>query len=177
MFSGLFIAFSIWKYGYIRWKAQVAAGEAPGGLKGYLGVGVSAFRDDFINTGDNDIVVGRWWDILLYIAFPILFAILMLSYFGDMIANTEDVWNPGNPKGLGIILMFWGVVAALFIFLNKYLIQRPIYRNIPEGAEVDISTLPGGDDELIGAVGEVIPGFEHLTPEAAMEATIEAELA
>ena len=177
MFSGLFIAFSIWKYGYIRWKAQVAAGEAPGGLKGYLGVGVSAFRDDFINTGDNDIVVGRWWDILLYIAFPILFAILMLSYFGDMIANTEDVWNPGNPKGLGIILMFWGVVAALFIFLNKYLIQRPIYRNIPDGADVDISTMPGGDDELIGAVGEVIPGFEHLTPEASVEAAIEAELA
>ena len=177
MFSGLFIAFSIWKYGYIRWKAQVAAGEAPGGLKGYLGVGVSAFRDDFINTGDNDIVVGRWWDILLYIAFPILFAILMLSYFGDMIANTEDVWNPGNPKGLGIILMFWGVVAALFIFLNKYLIQRPIYRNIPDGAEVDISTLPGGDDELIGAVGEVIPGFEHQTPETSVEPAIEAELA
>ena len=176
MFSGLFIAFSIWKYGYVRWKAQVAAGEAPGGFKGYLGVGVSAFRDDFINTGDNDIVVGRWWDILLYIAFPILFAILMLSYFGDMIANTEDVWNPANPKGLGIILMFWGVVAALFIFLNKYLIQRPIFRNIPEGADVDISTLPGGDDELVGARGEVIAGFEHLTPEAVIEAAFEAEL-
>jgi NSS family neurotransmitter:Na+ symporter len=176
MFSGLFIAFSIWKYGYVRWRAQVEAGEAPGGLKGYLGVGVSAFRDDFINTGDNDIVVGRWWDILLYIAFPILFAILMLSYFGDMIANTEDVWNPANPKGLGIILMFWGVVAALFIFLNKYLIQRPIFRNIPEGAEVDISTLPGGDDELVGARGEVIVGFEHLTPEAVIESAFEAEL-
>ncbi|MDP6326142.1 MAG: sodium-dependent transporter [Candidatus Thalassarchaeaceae archaeon] len=177
MFSGLFIAFSIWKYGFMKWKAQAAAGEAPGGLKGYLGVGVSAFRDDFINTGDNDIIVGRWWDILLYIAFPILFAILMLSYFGDMIANTEDVWNPANPKGLGIILTFWGVVAALFIFLNKYLIQRPIFRNIPEGADVDISSLPGGQDELIGARGDVIVGFEHLTPEAAIEATIEAELA
>ena len=55
------------------------AGEAPGGFKGYLGVGVSAFRDDFINTGDNDIVVGRWWDILLYVAFPILFTVLMVS--------------------------------------------------------------------------------------------------
>ena len=65
----------------------------------------------------------------------------------------------------------------MFIFLNKYLIQRPIYRNIPDGAEVDISTLPGGDDELIGAVGEVIPGFEHLTPETSVEAAIEAELA
>tara|TARA_B110000444_G_scaffold243503_1_gene262001 strand:+ start:15865 stop:17580 length:1716 start_codon:yes stop_codon:yes gene_type:complete len=176
MFSGLFIAFSIWKYGYVRWKAQVAAGEAPGGFRGYLGVGVSAFRDDFINTGDNDIIVGRWWDILLYIAFPILFAILMISYFGDMIANTEDVWNPANPKGLGIILMFWGVVAALFMILNKYLIQRPIFRNIPEGADVDISTLPGGDDELVGARGEVIVGFEHLTPEAVIESAFEAEL-
>ena len=176
MFSGLFIAFSIWKYGYVRWKSQVAAGEAPGGFRGYLGVGVSAFRDDFINTGDNDIVVGRWWDILLYIAFPILFAILMISYFGDMIANTEDVWNPANPKGLGIILMFWGVVAALFMLLNKYLIQRPIFRNIPEGADVDISTLPGGDDELVGARGEVIIGFEHLTPEAVIESAFEAEL-
>ena len=176
MFSGLFIAFSIWKYGYVRWKAQVAAGEAPGGFRGYLGVGVSAFRDDFINTGDNDIIVGRWWDILLYIAFPILFAILMISYFGDMIANTEDVWNPANPKGLGIILMFWGVVAALFMILNKYLIQRPIFRNIPEGADVDISTLPGGDDELVGARGEVIIGFEHLTPEAVIESPFEAEL-
>ena len=173
MFSGLFIAFSIWKYGYLRWKAQVAAGEAPGGFKGYLGVGVSAFRDDFINTGDNDIVVGRWWDILLYIAFPILFTVLMVSYFGDMIANTDDVWNPGNPKGLGIILAFWGVVAISFIFLNKYLIQRPIFRNIPEGAEVDISTLPGGDDDLVFELGELVPGFEHLASE---DAVFEAEV-
>jgi hypothetical protein len=30
---------------------------------------------------------------------------------------------------------------------------------------------------LIGARGDIIPGFEHLTPEAALEATIEAELA
>ena len=68
----------------LRWKAQVEAGEAPPGLKGYLGVGVSAFRDDFINTGDNDIEVGRWWDVLLYIAFPILFTVLMVSYFSDI---------------------------------------------------------------------------------------------
>ena len=168
MFSGLFIAFSIWKYGYLRWKAQVEAGEAPGGFKGYLGVGVSAFRDDFINTGDNDIEVGRWWDILLYVAFPILFTVLMVSYFSDMIANTPDVWNPGNPKGLGIILAFWGVVAISFIFMNKYLIQRPIFRNIPEGADADISTLPGGQDDKVHQLGDLVPGFEHLASEDAV---------
>ena len=156
MFSGLFIAFSIWKYGYLKWRSQVEEGTAPPGFAGYIGIGVSAFRDDFINTGDNDLEVGRWWDILIYIAFPILFSVLMISYFADMIANTENVWDPANPKGVSIILLFWGVIAVLFIWLNKYLIQRPLFRNIPEGADVDISMLPGGSDELVGDVRERI---------------------
>jgi NSS family neurotransmitter:Na+ symporter len=165
MFSGLFIAFSIWKYGYVKWKKEVELGKAAPGLKGYLGVGVSAFRDYFINTGDNDLEVGRWWDICLYLAFPFLFSVLMLSYFGDMIANTEDVWNPANPKGLGIILAFWGVVATVFIVLNKTLIQRPLYRNVPEGADADISQLPGGDDDLISVLGAEILDAE-IAPES-----------
>ena len=171
MFSGLFIAFSIWKYGFLKWRAAVEEGTAAPGFAGYLGLGVSAFRDDFINTGDNDLEVGRWWDILIYIFFPILFIVLMGSYFSDMIANTPNVWDPSNPKGLTIILLFWGVVAALFIGLNKKLIERPLFRNVPEGADADISGLPGGADELVGQVGDVIAGFEHLT------ATVDAELA
>ena len=167
MFSGLFIAFSIWKYGYVKWKKEVELGKAAPGLSGYLGVGVSAFRDDFINTGDNDLEVGRWWDICLYLAFPFLFSVLMLSYFGDMIANTEDVWNPANPKGLGIILAFWGIVATVFIVLNKTLIQRPLYRNVPEGADADISQLPGGDDALITVLGEEILDAE-ISPESVL---------
>jgi NSS family neurotransmitter:Na+ symporter len=166
MFSGLFIAFTIWKYGYIKWRAQVEAGEAAAGLSGYLGVGVSAFRDDFINTGDNDIWIGRWWDILMYLAFPILFTVLIASYFGDMIANTKNVWDPSNPHGITIILLFWGVVAGGFILLNKKLIQRPLFRNVPEGAEVDISMLPGGDDDLIVVTGEYPAGWEHLADSA-----------
>ena len=164
MVSGLFIAFTSWKYGYVKWRTQVEYGEAAPGFSGYLGVGVSAFRDDFINTGDNDIWIGRWWDILMYLAFPILFTVLIVSYFGDMIANTENVWDPSNPNGITIILLFWGVVAGGFILLNKKLIQRPLFRNVPEGAEVDISMLPGGDDELIVEVGEYPVGWEHLAP-------------
>ena len=158
MFSGLFIAFTIWKYGYQKWRAQVEAGEAPPGLQGYLGFGVSAFRDDFINTGDNDIWIGRWWDILMYLAFPFLFTVLIASYFGDMIANTENVWDPSNPNGITIILLFWGIVAAGFIAFNRKLVERPLVRNIPEGAEVDISMLPGGSDMLIQSTD----GWENL---------------
>lgn len=157
MFSGLFIAFTIWQYGYKKWQADVESGLADPGFKGYLTTGVPAFRNDFINTGDNDLYVNRIWDILMYIAFPLLFIVLMGSYFADMVANTDDVWNPSNPHGLGIILMFWGVVGGLFIGLNKLLVSRPLYRNVPEGAVCDISMLPGGDDPMIVLVGETIP--------------------
>ncbi|MBT4070047.1 MAG: sodium-dependent transporter [Euryarchaeota archaeon] len=157
MFSGLFIAYTIWQYGYKKWQADVEQGLADPGFKGYLTTGVPAFRNDFINTGDNDMHVNRIWDILIYIAFPVLFIILMASYFGDMIANTDDVWNPANPHGLGIILMFWGVVGGLFIGLNKLLVSRPLYRNVPEGADCDISMLPGGEDPMIVVVGETVP--------------------
>ena len=162
MFSGLFIAFTIWKYGYKKWRAQVDAGEAPPGLGGYLGVGVSAFRDDFINTGDNDIWIGRWWDILMYLAFPFLFSVLILSYFGDMIMNTPNVWDPTNPSGITIILLFWGIVAIGFIAFNSKLTSRPLFRNIPEGADVDISMLPGGSDDLVTELGNYPAAWEHL---------------
>ena len=45
----------------------------------------------------------------------------------------------------------------MFISLNKLLISRPLYRNVPEGADADISLLPGGDDPLITVLGEDVP--------------------
>ena len=157
MFSGLFIAFTIWKYGWKIWKEKVAAGEADETLRGYMAHGMPAFRDDFINTGDNDLWVGSWWDKIMYFGFPIMFSVLILSYFSDLIFSFDpwySAFNPVDPKGAGIIFAFWGVVGVTFFFFNKKLTSYPLYRNIPEGAEVDISTLPGADDEMIFVLGE-----------------------
>ena len=104
----------------------------------------------------------------MYLAFPFLFSVLILSYFGDMIANTPNVWDPTNPSGITIILMFWGIVAVGFIAFNSKLAARPLFRNIPEGADVDISMLPGGSDDLVTELGNYPEGWEHLakTPES-----------
>ena len=80
MFSGLFIAYSIWKYdgtdtehGRVRMILLVL-------IRDYFDNGVSSFRDDFINTGDNDWWIGKWWDYIMYLGFPIMFSVLILSY-------------------------------------------------------------------------------------------------
>ena len=200
MFSGLFIAFSIWKYGYIKWCGMVEKGEIEGGVSSFIKHGMSGFRDDFINTGDNDLWVPRAWDFIMYFAFPILFTVLIVSYFGDLISSFDPwytAFNPSDPHGAGIILLFWGVVAALFIGFNDYVLTRrpvylgeghwitglfdrsnwemrdaPLFRNVPEGAEVSIETLPGGEDPQIVEVGEVPEGWEDVYGEV-----MDAELA
>ena len=182
MFSGLFIAFAIWKYGWLRYKAwQTQSGVEGFSFRDYLDHGVSSFRDDFINTGDNDWWIGKWWDYILYLGFPLMFVTLMGSFFIDLLATVEDPWSPTNPKGITIILIFWGITAGLFISMNKLMLvnrvvptgnsglpmclltgeyvlePRPLYRNVPEGAEVPIDTLPGGMDPYIVKVGEDPP--------------------
>ena len=95
------------KYG----KKKVAAGEADDGIRGYMEHGMPAFRDDFINTGDNDLWVGSWWDKIMYFGFPIMFSVLILSYFSDLIFSFDpwySAFNPVDPKGAGIIFAFLG---------------------------------------------------------------------
>ena len=177
MFSGLFIAYSIWKYGWNRYRVwQDENGITGFNLRDYLDNGVSSFRDDFINTGDNDWWIGKWWDYIMYLGFPIMFGVLILSYFSDLILNVSNPWDPTNADGITIILLFWGVTAGLFISMNKYILvnrvlsmngtiwppswdlePRPLYRNVPVGAEVSIDTLPGGEDPFIIEVGESLP--------------------
>lgn len=177
MFSGLFIAYSIWKYGWNRYRVWQSENDITGfNIRDYLDNGVSSFRDDFINTGDNDWWIGKWWDYIMYLGFPIMFSVLILSYFSDLIFNVANPWDPTNADGITIILLFWGITAGLFISMNKYILvnrvlsmngsiwppnwdlePRPLYRNVPEGAEVSIDTLPGGDDPFIVEVGNSLP--------------------
>ena len=177
MFSGLFIAYSIWKYGWNRYRVWQDENDITGfNFRDYLDNGVSSFRDDFINTGDNDWWIGKWWDYIMYLGFPIMFGVLILSYFSDLILNVNNPWDPTNADGITIILLFWGITAGLFISMNKYILvnrvlsmngsiwppswdlePRPLYRNVPKGADVSIDTLPGGEDPFIIEVGESLP--------------------
>ena len=186
MFSGLFIAYAIWKYGWSRYKVWQTENDVEGfSMRDYLDHGVSSFRDDFINTGDNDWWIGKWWDYIMYLGFPIMFVILMGTFFVDMLATVEDPWNPTNPKGITIILIFWGITALLFISMNRFMLvnrvvptgksgfpmcllsgeyvlePRPLFRNVPEGADVPIDTLPGGQDPFIVKVGDPLPELEN----------------
>ena len=46
----------------------------------------------------------------------------------------------------------------LYVLSGDYELEpRPLYRNVPEGAEAPIDTLPGGDDDFIVQLGDPLP--------------------
>jgi hypothetical protein len=103
-----------------------------------------------------------------------MFTVLMGSYFIDLLLNVDSPWDPTNPKGITIVLLFWGITASLFLFLNRWLVDRPLYRNVPEGADVPIDTLPGGEDDMIMDVAD---RWDDSDLEAPPSAVLTAELA
>ena len=57
---------------------------------------------------------------------PIMFSVLILSYFSDLIFNVANPWDPTNADGITIILLFWGITAGLFISMNKYILVNRV---------------------------------------------------
>jgi NSS family neurotransmitter:Na+ symporter len=96
MLSGLFFAFAVLKYGARR------------------------FQLTFMDTGDSDIRLGRWWRYL--IVFVFLEAVVLLLWWLSQTLSS-DGWlqslNPWSEWSLGTVLLQWGIVLALFAWWNR----------------------------------------------------------
>ncbi|MDT8322573.1 MAG: sodium-dependent transporter [Bacteroidota bacterium] len=96
MLSGLFFAFAVLKYGARR------------------------FRLAFMNDGDNDFRLGRWWRYLVMFVF--LEAVILLLWWLSQTLST-DGWlqslNPWSEWSLGTVLLQWGAVLMAFIWWNR----------------------------------------------------------
>ena len=92
----------------------------------------------------------------MYLGFPLMFSVLILSYFGDMLINVENPWDPTNANGISIILLFWGVTAGLFIGLNRYIL---VNRMVP--TTDDFWPIPPPIDKPIAAIITIIVPLER----------------
>ena len=120
--SGLFVAFSVMRYGVPR------------------------FRERLINTEYNDLYIGKWWEYVIIFLFPIQFLVLMLWFFYDAIASNPDQWwNPFIAEGFMTIVVQWGLAIAVLIILNDRLNKMPLIEP-PEPEEEAIEVKPIYDE-------------------------------
>jgi len=97
-----------------------------------LRYGVTRFRENLINTEDSDIRIGWWWDVAirLVVVQAVILVVWWIAQFG-----TGEPWGR---YGIWTTLVQWGVVIAMFLALNRWMIRRThpetAREEAPEGA-------------------------------------------
>ena len=89
-------------------------------------VGARRFREDAIDGLPDDWRVGAKWDFAISWVIP-SFALILLIWWLYLAATVyaPDTWyNPLDPFSVMTCLSQWGVVAVVFIGLNRWLNQR-----------------------------------------------------
>lgn len=113
MLSGFFFAFAVVRYGVTRW------------------------RQEFINTGHSDVHIGAWWDWAIRL---VLVQAVVLMVWWLVQAQGEDfaaTWTLFSPFNIGTVLIQWGVVLAVLILANRWLVERTLASGRLKGAPLD----------------------------------------
>jgi SNF family Na+-dependent transporter len=87
--------------------------------------GASRFRERFINTGDADIRIGRWWDFAIY--FVLVQAVVLMGWWLYQAIDPADLaatFTPFSSFNVGTLLIQWGIALGAFLLLNRWLSQK-----------------------------------------------------
>ena len=83
-----------------------------------LRYGVTRFREDFVNRGNQDLKIGAWWDWAIRLV--VVQAVVLVVWWFWQVRNSPLF----APDGLGLLLVEWGVIALAFFLLNGWMVRR-----------------------------------------------------
>lgn len=105
MISGGFIAFGVIKYG------------------------VDRFRKEAVNSEGSDVIVGRWYNILIGWLIPIQVIVLIAWWLWATTRwDPDGWWHPFHPESLGTCVFQWAIVILVFVWFNKWMVRRTFAR-------------------------------------------------
>lgn len=83
-----------------------------------LKYGVTRFREDFVNSGNQDLRIGAWWDWAIRLV--VVEAVVLVVWWFWQVRQSAMF----APDGLGLLLLEWAVVAVVFIAANRWIVKR-----------------------------------------------------
>jgi NSS family neurotransmitter:Na+ symporter len=117
---------SAWRLGFFQNQDWVwGLGLIVSGLFIALAVilfGAKRFRDELINTPEEQHPVGPWFTFVIKYVIPVEFLALMIWWFYQAVAvyDPEGWWNPFHTYSLGTTVLQWGLLIALLILVNRW---------------------------------------------------------
>lgn len=83
--------------------------------------GVRRFRENFINLEGNDIHLGKYFDVIVFLI-PVQFVVLIWWWFSQA-GGWTDIFSSYS---VGTCLFQWGLALIIFIAINKWLMHRTL---------------------------------------------------
>lgn len=97
---------------------------------GVLRYGVRRFRRELINQEGSDIRVGGWWDVAIVLCL-VEALVLIVWWFWQAAGGAAPgagglarALDPFASFSLGTALVQWGIVLAILVWLNRWLVRR-----------------------------------------------------
>ena len=88
--------------------------------------GVANFRLDIIAAADNDLPIGRWFDVLIRYVIPLEFVVMVGWWLFQAASGSEQWWNPFGVFTLGTCLLQWGLVLLVSYWVNGAVAARTL---------------------------------------------------
>lgn len=83
-----------------------------------LRYGVGRFRREFVNTPDQDLHIGGWWEWSMRLV--VVQAVILIAWWFWQVREVD--WL--SREGLGNMLLQWGASMGLFVLLNGWFLRR-----------------------------------------------------
>jgi SNF family Na+-dependent transporter len=97
--------------------------------------GVRRFREEFIDTADSDIRVGRWWDAAIYLV--LVEAVVLILWWIYQAADWTDLratFTLFSPFNVGTLLIQSAIAIGAFVLLNNWFVRKTLDAPGGEGA-------------------------------------------
>jgi len=86
-----------------------------------INYGVDRFRRELLDSEDNDIKLGRIFNVVVKYVIPIEFTALIVWWFTQaiLVLDPERWWDPLRPFSVGTCIAQWGILILAMIIFHK----------------------------------------------------------
>ena len=113
-----------------------------------IGYGVERFRSELLDSEDNDIKIGKIFNILVTYVIPIEFAALIIWWFTQaiLVYDPQRWWDPLRPFSVGTCIAQWGILILLMFVFQRRITALLFGRRAADGSVITAAAADSQDD-------------------------------
>ena len=86
--------------------------------------GVRRFREEQLNHAGSDVLIGRWWDVVIRVLVPLQAVILLVWWLYQARGWNPDWLDPFGEDNVGTVLVQFAAVLIVLLLANRWIASR-----------------------------------------------------